>query len=171
MNKRLALWVAVVIIGFAVFWMFMAAKVSRDDSSAMPSVSVEPSSAPTTHRAATSESTPKPRPTESTIMQVLSLGDTAVIASKPLPCFDSPDAIEPFLHAAIADDKTGEQEALADAVIASPGDRILMLDTSSSPFAIGAVRVRLTSGGSAGHACWLEGDLNTSALTHHVAKQ
>lgn len=119
----------------------------------------------------TKERTFTSRPTESSIMQALDLGDTAVVGSKPLPCFDSPAAIEPFLTSVVAGDKTGEEQSLRHAVIASPGDHILMIDASMSPFAIGAVRVRLTSGANEDEACWLEGDLNMNALSDHVAKQ
>lgn len=112
-----------------------------------------------------------PQPNQSTIFQGLDLGDTAVVGSEPLPCFNAPHAIGAFLDAIDAGDKTGEEEALADAVIASPGDHILMIDEGMAPFPDGAVRVRLTSGANAGQACWLQGDLKMSALTHHVAKQ
>jgi hypothetical protein len=124
----------------------------------------------TSDATSTSESAQAPQPMESDLLGGLNLGDTAVVGSKPLPCFNSPDGIEPFLRAATAGDKIGEQEALADAVPVSPGDHILMLDSSMTPFAVGAIRVRLTSGANADQACWLEGDLPMSDLTNHVAK-
>lgn len=115
--------------------------------------------------------TPSPEPTASTIMQGLDLGDTATVGSKPIPCFNSTDDIGSYVNADAAGDKVGEDQALSNAVIASPGDHLLMVDNSMSPFATGAVRIRLTSGANADQACWLEGDLLMSNLTHHQAKR
>lgn len=111
------------------------------------------------------------KPSVATIMDDVNAGDRIVVGAKSIPCFDTVDGVGSWEQAIGVGDKMGEQQALGDhSVDASPGDELLLIDSSGSPFPTGALRFRILSGANKGTACWLWGTAPISAFASHMSR-
>jgi hypothetical protein len=95
----------------------------------------------------------------------LNAGDRVVVGAKPILCFDTTDALGSFAQAVSVGDTIGERQIASEhTLLVSPGDRLLVIDASTSPVAVGAMRFRITNGANAGAACWLPGTVPMSTF-------
>lgn len=186
-NRNWVIW-AVPVVALAVLIISLFGGNNAPDSNSTTNADSDSSTSSMTRASTDSPRvTPGKRPTvapslmpspstPTTIMSLdggLNAADVVVVGAKPLPCFDSTDAVGAFLQADGVGDKTGEQEALQSATVISPGDHLLVIDSSMSPPGSGALRFRVTSGTNAGAACWLPGSLYMSefaSVTHATLK-